>query len=147
MEFAFVGGARSSPIRGTRGICAYCGEEMVAKCGRFRVWHWAHMPGGSCDPWWGPESEWHREWKSRFPADWREFIHIDERTGEKHIADVKTPFGLVVEFQRSPIDYEELVSREAFYQDMVWVVDGDRGTLNPNYFMMGLSWEPASFRL
>ena len=146
VKFALVDGERSCPIKGQRGICAYCGGDMVAKCGRFRVWHWAHMPGGSCDPWWGPESEWHREWKNRFPADWQEVIHIDERTGEKHIADVKTPFGLVVEFQRSPIDYEELISREAFYQNMVWVVDGDRGSLDPNYFTMGFSGEPASFR-
>ena len=146
MEFALVNGERTSPIKGQRGTCPYCSGEMVAKCGRFRIWHWAHMPGASCDPWWGPESEWHRDWKGQFPADWREVIHIDEQTGEKHIADVKTPFGLVVEFQHSPIDYTEMASREAFYDDMVWIVDGDRGSLDPNYFIMGLSREPASFR-
>ena len=146
MEFALVGGERSSPTKGQRGVCDYCGGEMVAKCGRFRAWHWAHMPGSSCDPWWGSESEWHRGWKSRFPADWREVIHTDERTGERHIADVKTPHGLVIKFQRSPIDYDELVSREAFYQNMIWVVDGDCGSSNPGYFSIGFSWEPASFR-
>ena len=132
-----MNGERTSPIKGLRGTCPYCSGEMVAKCGRFRIWHWAHMPGASCDPWWGPESEWHRDWKGQFPADWREVIHIDEQTGEKHIADVKTPFGLVVEFQHSPIDYTEMASREAFYDNMVWIVDGDRGSLDPNYFIMG----------
>ena len=118
---------------------------MVAKCGRIKMWHWAHMPRTSCDPWWGGETEWHRQWKSAFPEEWREVVHFDEQTGEKHIADVKTPSGLVIEFQHSPLDYEEMVSREAFYQNMIWVVDGDRGTMDPQYFRMGLQSEPWDF--
>ena len=117
---------------------------MVAKCGRYVMWHWAHMPGSSCDPWWGSESEWHRGWKSLFPAEWREVVHFDEQTGEKHIADVKTPSSVVVEFQRSPIESTEVSSRENFYRDLVWVVDGDRGSLDPSYFRMGLVPEPVS---
>ena len=117
---------------------------MVAKCGRYVIWHWAHMPGSNCDPWYGPESEWHRDWKGRFPAVWREIVHIDERTGERHIADVKTPHGLVIEFQHSPIGDDELASRESFYQNMIWIVDGDGGTLNASTFNMGLSREPLS---
>ena len=146
MEFALVNGERTRPLKGHRGACPFCGGTMVAKCGRLKVWHWAHMPRRSCDPWWGPETEWHRDWKSRFPEDWREVIHIDERTGEKHIADVKTPHGLVIEFQHSPMDYDELVSREAFYQNMIWVVDGDRGSVDPGTFSIGLSREPTEFR-
>lgn len=144
MQYAIVDGRRSKPVRGQRGICQYCGEEMVAKCGQFVIWHWAHMPKRNCDPWWDSESEWHREWKERFPEDWREIIHIDELSGEKHIADVKTPSGTVVEFQRSPISSKEVTSREEFYQTMVWVIDGDRGTLDTNYFRMGLVSEPVS---
>jgi competence CoiA-like predicted nuclease len=45
---------------------------------------------------------------------------------EKHIADVKTPNGLVVEFQHSAISAEEKLSRETFYKNMIWVVDGLR---------------------
>lgn len=51
---------------------------------------------------------------------------IDERTGEKHIADVRTQDNLVIEFQHSHIVPEERTSREQFYQNMVWVVDGTR---------------------
>ena len=145
MRFALVGGGRRSPIKGQRGVCEYCDYEMVAKCGRVMSWHWAHMPGSSCDPWWGPETEWHREWKNRFPADWQEVVHSDELTGERHIADVKSPHGLVIEFQHSPMDHEELVSREVFYQNMIWVVDGGRG-LDIGYFNVGFSWKPESFR-
>lgn len=144
MQYAIVDGRRSKPIRGRRGICHYCGEEMVAKCGQFVMWHWAHMPYSNCDPWWSSESEWHRKWKELFPEDWREVVHFDEQTGEKHIADVKTPSAVVVEFQRSPITAEEVVSREQFYRNLVWVIDGDRGSLDPNYFRMGLASEPVS---
>ena len=45
-------------------------------------------------------------------------------SGELHIADVKTPSGLVIEFQRSTIHPDEISAREVFYKKMVWVVDG-----------------------
>lgn len=144
MQYAIVDGRRSKPVRGRRGICQYCGEEMVAKCGQFVMWHWAHMPDSNCDAWWSSESAWHREWKELFPEDWREIVHFDEETGEKHIADVKTSSAVVVEFQRSPITNEEVTSREDFYQNMIWVVDGDRGSCGSSYFWMGLAPEPMS---
>ena len=50
-------------------------------------------------------------------------MQIDENTGEKHVADVKTPSGVVVEVQHSRISEDELRSREAFYDDMIWIVD------------------------
>ena len=48
------------------------------------------------------------------------------QAGEKHIADVKTERGDVLEFQHSPLDPQERRAREEFYQRMVWVVDGTR---------------------
>jgi hypothetical protein len=44
----------------------------------------------------------------------------------KHIADVKTERGWVIEFQHSYIKPEERRSRDAFYPKLVWVVDGTR---------------------
>ena len=98
---------------------------MVAKCGERRVWHWAHRSKRHCDPWWGPETEWHSAWKNQFPDDWQEVLHR-AAGGEKHIADVKTDYGLVIEFQHSHLAAEERRAREAFYGQMVWVVDGQR---------------------
>jgi competence protein CoiA len=119
---------------------------MIAKCGQVKIWHWAHKSRASCDPWWESETEWHRSWKNQFPTDWQEVVHIDQASGEKHVADVKLRFGLVIEFQHSPIEQMEVESREAFYGNMTWVVDGDRGSADPGYFSMGLSTvEPASF--
>jgi hypothetical protein len=111
---------------------------MVAKCGRIKVWHWAHKGRPPCDPWWEAETEWHRGWKNKFPADWQEIVHVDEATGEKHIADVKNPWGLVVEFQHSPLQAAELAARESFYGNLIWIVDGCRGELDASFFKMGL---------
>lgn len=147
MQFALVDGIRARPAKGLRGECQYCREGMVAKCGRFRVWHWAHLPRPNCDPWWGGETDWHRNWKNRFPDEWQEVVHFDEETGEKHIADVKTPHGLVIEFQHSPMHFDEMVSRESFYDNMIWIVDGDRGSTDPGVFSVGLSRrDPLNFR-
>jgi hypothetical protein len=68
--------------------------------------------------------------------------HVDGDTGETHIADVKNPFGLVIEFQHSVLRAEERVAREAFYGNIVWVVDGLRSELDASYFRLGLGREP-----
>ncbi len=125
MQFALVNEERSAPMPKLVGRCVGCGQEMIAKCGTLKIWHWAHKGTRSCDPWWEPETPWHRGWKEHFPAEWREVIQWSE-SGEKHIADVRNDAGLVVEFQRSSISPEERTSREAFYGNLVWVVDGTR---------------------
>jgi hypothetical protein len=146
MKIALVNEERSEPSPRQRGLCPYCGLEMIAKCGKVRLWHWAHKSRSSCDPWWEPETEWHRRWKAQFPTAWQEVIHVDEASGERHISDVKTRFGLVIEFQHSPIETMELESREGFYKNMIWIVDGDHGSTDRQYFIMGLlTSEPASF--
>jgi hypothetical protein len=114
---------------------------MIAKCGKHNIWHWAHKTRENCDPWWEPETQWHRDWKDRFPEAWHEVSHIDSTSGEVHIADVQTIHGLVVEFQHSRITEEELKSREAFYGNMIWIVDGSPSRLGMGLFDLG---EPAS---
>lgn len=44
--------------------------------------------------------------------------------GEIHRADIKTPTGIVIEVQHSAMTDEERLSREAFYCNLVWVLDG-----------------------
>lgn len=78
-----------------------------------------------CDPWWENETEWHLNWKGRFPDDWREIVH-SAPDGSRHIADVKTEHGWVIEFQHSSIKPEERRSRDAFYGRLIWIVDGTR---------------------
>ena len=125
MKFASVDGERQEAQPGLSGECPACESPMVAKCGEFRAWHWAHRGRRHCDPWWENETEWHRNWKNRFQANWQEIVHPAEDGGQ-HIADVKTGDGWVIEFQHSHIKPDERRSREAFYPNLVWVIDGLR---------------------
>ena len=150
MRYSIVDNRRAEAEPGLKGVCQYCESQMIPKCGRYVVWHWAHRRRADCDPWWESETDWHRSWKDRFSPDWQEVVHVDPATGEKHIADVKTPHGLVIEVQNSPLHPEEMRSRERFYKKIVWVVNGNRRgadgrqeTLDRNYFHMGRYTEPV----
>jgi len=125
MKLALVNGQRQEAQPNLSGKCPACDHPMVAKCGEFKLWHWAHQGRLFCDPWWENETEWHRGWKGQFPVDWQEIVHYAEDR-ERHIADVKTDRGWILEFQHSYITPEERRSREAFYPKLVWVVDGTR---------------------
>lgn len=125
MRFAAIGDERREAEPGLTAQCPVCTKAMLAKCGRHRVWHWAHRGVRTCDRWWEPETEWHRGWKNQFPKDWQEVIHTSP-AGEKHIADVKTAADTVLEFQHSFLHADERESRETFYPKLVWVVDGRR---------------------
>lgn len=124
MQYAFVDGVKSEPVKGAKGICIGCGNQMSAKCGMVNMHHWAHRANVACDSWWEKETEWHREWKSRFAAAEREITFYDEAGEEFHRADVHTAAGITIEFQNSPLSLTELLSREAFYPKLVWVVNG-----------------------
>ncbi|MBL7874309.1 MAG: hypothetical protein JNL53_01520 [Cyclobacteriaceae bacterium] len=115
---------RIEPTLGQSATCPCCETELIPKCGQIKVHHWAHKKGHNCDPWWEPETEWHRNWKNKFPNDWQEIIKFDTSNNEKHIADIYVPTKeLVIEFQNSPINKDELESRERFYKKMIWVVN------------------------
>jgi competence protein CoiA len=125
MKYAYSQNERVEATPKAQGICICCGSEMIAKCGNQKIWHWAHKNRRQCDTWWENETQWHRDWKNCFPEEWQEVVHFAD-DGEKHIADVKTPSGLVIEFQHSAIKPDEQLSRERFYKKMVWIVNGTR---------------------
>jgi competence protein CoiA len=137
MKFAMVNDVRTEATKGSKGMCPSCGADLIAKCGLLKIHHWAHKAIVNCDPWWESETEWHRQWKSNFPDKCQEVIMYDQQTGEKHIADVRTDQGLVVEFQHSAIKPQERIARENFYKKMVWVVDGTRLSRDYQRFLKG----------
>ena len=116
---------------------------MISKCGPYVRWHWAHKGRIKCDPWQEAETDWHRYWKDAFPIECQEVVHVDGTTKEKHIADVKTPGGMVVEFQHTPIAEEEARSRESFYRKMIWIVDAQHLA---GWFRVGTAQDLASCR-
>ena len=75
MKYAIVNDQRTEASKGSKGVCRACRAEMIAKCGKIEINHWAHKRKQNCDPWWENETAWHREWKNYFNAEWQEFIH------------------------------------------------------------------------
>ena len=127
MRFALFNNKRVEAEPKLKGQCPGCLQPVTAKCGTRRNRHWAHLPEKPCaDRWWEPETLWHRAWKDNFPLECQEFVQYDTQSGEKHIADVRTKHGLVIEFQHSHLDPQERAARERFYGNMVWVVNGTR---------------------
>jgi competence protein CoiA len=137
MRYALANGQRQEARPSLSGKCPICDRPMVARCGQIKIWHWAHLGMRICDPWWENETEWHRAWKGQFPVDWQEVV-LQAQSGEKHIADVKTDQGWVLEFQHSYLDSEERQARDAFYPKLVWVVDGARRKRDKSQFFKAL---------
>lgn len=138
MKYAIVDNEKVEASKGIKGVCPICQQLVIPKCGQFKIDHWAHKSVAHCDKWWENETEWHRNWKNLFPKEWQEVVAFDEITGEKHIADIKTNMGLIVEFQHSHISDEERVSREKFYKTMIWIVDGTRRKNDYNRFIKAI---------
>ncbi len=126
MNLAQIGEQRVEAFPKGKGLCPFCQTTVIARCGRRRRAHWAHAGTHNHDSWKEHETQWHLAWKAKFPLEWREKILMAD-SGEKHIADVRAPHGLVVEFQHSHLDPDEQDAREAFYKNMVWVVDATVG--------------------
>ncbi len=138
MRFAIHKDLRIEATPGAKGKCPGCDAELIAKCGTKKIWHWAHKGQPHCDHWWENETQWHRDWKNNFPSDWQEIAARDD-TGELHIADVKTPKGLVVEFQHSYLKPQEARKRTDFHHPMFWVVDGTRRKTDRTQFETAVS--------
>ncbi len=115
----------------TVAFCGICKEQMIPKCGKINVHHWAHKSLEHCDDWHEPESEWHYSWKSLVPK--RNCEITVEKNGKKHRADIMTENGRVIELQHSPISVDEILRRENFYDKMIWLFDL-RGCYNSNRF-------------
>jgi len=139
VKYAIIDGIKTEAYKGAKGICPICSSELMAKCGEFKMNHWAHKSNRDCDPWWEPETEWHRSWKNNFPVEWQEFSFIDEQNGEKHRADIHTDDKLVIEFQYSSLNPNERRAREKFYKNMVWVINGTRLIRDVPRFLKGKS--------
>lgn len=106
---------------GVDASCPQCREALRAKCGEIVTWHWAHVSLHECDPWWEPESEWHRAWKRHVPPE------CAEATIGAHRADIAIG-QRVLELQHSSISPETIREREQFYKgamgrEMVWLFD------------------------
>lgn len=109
-------GERVEAKHGLAGFCPGCGESLIPKCGEINIHHWSHHRA-DCDPWYEPETRWHLGWKQIVRPEATEVVI------GPHRADIVGNGGVVVELQHSSIGAEEIAEREAFYGNMVWVID------------------------
>lgn len=132
MLYADFNGLRIKANKENRNaICPICGKEVISKCGELKIWHWAHKSINECDSWHNGETDWHLEWKELYPENEREIVI--KKDGKIHRADIlrkniwyDNEFkDVVIEFQNSPISFEEIKEREEFYGNMVWVLNGN----------------------
>lgn len=123
MQFA-KGRIRPSP--GAHATCPCCDKEVIAHCGEVMAWHWAHR-SADCDPWSEPESQWHLNWKERLAS----IGAMTEVVCNNHRADAiiynpdNPKKGVVIELQNSSISAAEIIEREKFYGNMVWMVNAE----------------------
>lgn len=123
MLFAIVNGEKCEATPQSSGRCPLCQEKVFSKCGDIKNWHWAHHNSKSCDSWYEPETEWHKNWKLIFGKDNCEIVI--SKDGVRHIADIVTKKSVVIELQNSPIQKNIIRRRENFYGErMIWVVNG-----------------------
>lgn len=123
-RFAIVNGVRldiEDAQRAQHGSCPLCGSRLVAKKGPQKAHHWCHIGKNNlCDDWYQPKGPWHLYWQNKFPKEMQEVII--QKDSLKHIADIKTNMGIVLEVQYSPMTASEARKREEFYGTMMWVV-------------------------
>ena len=70
-------GNRIVAAPGQMAVCPSCNGEVVAKCGKIKVWHWAHL-SADCDPWSEGMTEWHIGWQNEFPEEFNNYINFIE---------------------------------------------------------------------
>lgn len=134
MKYALLNDEKVEALEsGTIALCPICKGSVRAKCGEKKINHWAHISKQECDSWQDNETEWHRNWKNYFPAEWQEVVMFDAETGEKHVADIRTRNNVVIEFQNSPIFPAEVRQREGFYRRLIWVVNAQNSRNSLEY--------------
>lgn len=117
-----LNGNKIYPEKGLSGVCPICKSNVISACGEINVWHWRHENLEDCDSFSEGETEWHFNWKMQFSINWQEVV-IKNEHGVIHRADIKTPNNLVLELQNSPISPEEIMSRESFYKNIIWLIN------------------------
>ena len=111
---------------GEIAFCPVCNSKVRGRKGDVNPHHWAHINLKNCDSWYEPITEWHLWWQNQFPKINREAI-VD-KADKKHRADIllqKDNKEIVIEVQNSSIPISQIQKREAFYQNLIWILNGE----------------------
>ena len=100
-------------IIGEQYYCPCCKSLLVQKKGSFLIWHFAHKYLDNCISYYDNKGEWHRKMQELFPENNREIF--ESFSSYRHIYDVLTESGIIIEFQHSPISLEDFKKRTKDY--------------------------------
>lgn len=106
-----------------RAVCPVCKNDLIAKCGLRIVRHWAHRTRSLCDPW-SEETPWHISWKSIVREERCEVVI--KHSNIMHRADILGNKNIIIELQHSPISPQDILDREKFYKNMIWLFDAGK---------------------
>lgn len=100
-------------IKGEDYFCPCCNGLMTQKKGTQMIWHYAHKSLNNCIDYYDNKGEWHRKMQDMFPEKNREIV---ENFGMyKHIYDILTDNGVIIEFQHSPLSLDDFKKRTKDY--------------------------------
>jgi hypothetical protein len=109
--------------------CPECNEELVARRGAWRTWHWAHKPGtGNLPACSTEETEWHMRWKAvHLHFGWD--IEVPVLVGPKRfcVDAMYVPKTSIREFVHSlsPTYIEKHRMLKSTRATVLWIFDGD----------------------
>ena len=112
-------------IHQNKVMCSACNNILVAKKGNINMHHYAHDKNTNCvikrDK--DCKTAWHILWQNIAKPEFLEkYINND---GKIHIADVINEKNMIIEIQHSNLSQEEIEKREKFYDNMIWILDGN----------------------
>ena len=111
-------------IHQNKVTCNFCHEKVIAKKGSIVVHHYAHSPNSTClFTKKEPKTQWHQFWQENIKSDYLE--KIITKDNKKHIADIINTTNTVIEIQHSNISLTDAFDRESFYNNMIWILDGN----------------------
>lgn len=108
------------------------GHELICANGKINTPHFRHKNGDDVGGF--PMTEWHCEWQSNFATTEKFFPKLNDNQIKDRKADVYIKdHNIVVEFQHSKIDSDEVYNRKKDYelnnQRTIWIIDGNN-TIN-----------------
>ena len=111
--------------------CKCCNEKILAKKGPIKIHHYSHKSNTNCSfNKKEHKTEWHMFWQNSIKDENLEIIIT--KNDVKHIADIKNNNDLIIEIQHSNIKLEDVYERETFYENMIWILDGNNIEDNNN---------------
>ena len=103
--------------------CRFCNSTLIAKKGNIKVHHFSHCNNSNCDVWYHSDekSHWHVMWQNICKKKYIE--NIIDVNNVKHIADIYNKNKTIIEIQKSYINKNDIVDREIFYKNMIWIIN------------------------